>query len=480
MVQIPDSVRPYAVVLQKFHFWILAAIVPLVLLPLLFVAQAGIFGKIDAQRNKIGGTLSSIEAVLGNRPHPNEKWSQKIRARAREINTETLQVWEQAWTAQEPLRRWPDMLGNDFVKAASSLTSDGSLKRSLRERYQNEIRSVPRELPKRMGVDDLMGEPTVDAGVPPPASGQPPAPGQPPASASLAQWSQADQQQLLDSFNWEALPSTTQVVMAQEELWMYGVMCDVIRNVNSVPVAADAKVVITPANIAIPFVHELKVGYLAAEDDPGGREGQRIFRSEQPANADEMPVPGEAMAPEGGSASRPAHPRFGGGGQVRPTGIGQEGMGGEPEAVASPDEALKNWVYVDLDGKPLMATDLATVPAARIVRLMPFLVRVTIDQRALDALLVELASAPIPVDTRQVRINTGQASGGESGNRGSGRFGVQPPRFNDVPAGGIVGGDRARLHDVTAELRGTLAIVMRPDRSLLNVDDGSGQGEASE
>ena len=66
---------------------------------------------------------------------------------------------------------------------------------------------------------------------------------------------------------------------------------------------------------------------------------------------------------------------------------------GESAADASPDEALKNWVYVDLDGKPFTAGDLASAPAAKILRLMPFVLRATIDQRALDALLVELSSA---------------------------------------------------------------------------------------
>ena len=108
MVQIPDAIRPYVTTVQKFHFWMLAAIVPLVFLPLLFLAQSGISQKIKTQRSKIEGSLSSIEAIFLNEPHPNEKWSQQIGARAREINDETLQVWEQLWKAKEPLRQWPN------------------------------------------------------------------------------------------------------------------------------------------------------------------------------------------------------------------------------------------------------------------------------------------------------------------------------------------------------------------------------------
>ncbi len=464
MAQIPDSIRPYIIAVQKFHFWILAAVAPLVLLPLLFMARSGISAKIQSQRSKVTGAVSSLEAVLNKRPHPNETWSQRLGKRAQEINDETLQAWEQLWEAQKPLRQWPEFLGDDFIKAAGALTPDGTLKRSLRERYQNDIRAVPRELPARMGVDDFMGDATVNV------RGQPPEPGRREKAASLAQWSQADQQQIYESFQWDQIPSTTQIVMAQEELWMYGVLCDVIRKVNSVPAGADSQAVVTPANIPIPLVSELKVGYPAAEDDPGGRASQRIFRIERSTGdgPDEaMPFPDGTAESGGESASRPPHPRFGGGT------IGS-GMGSveEPdsERTTTPDDAFKNWVYVDLDSRPLMATELNTSPTARMLRLMPFLIRATLDQRALDSLLVELASAPVPIDTRQVRINTGQSSTGGFGNRQRGG-----PREEQT-----LTSDRPRLHDVRVELRGTLAIVMQPDPSLLEVGSGGGRMENPE
>lgn len=482
MVQIPAAIRPYATALRKFHFWILVVIPPVVMLPLLFMARASIATKIDSQRSKIEGSLSAIEAIFNNAPHPNEKWSEKIDARAKAIDADTLQVWEQLWMAQEPLRQWPDSLGDDFVKAASSLPPGATLRRSLLERYQNGIRPVVRLLPERMGADELMSEAASDEG-----RRGPSLPGvdrglqeEPP---SLVQWSGEDQQALFTSFDWEEPPSTTQVVMAQEELWMYGVLCDVVRNVNRVPVSADPNAVITSANIAIPLVQELKVGYPAAEDDPGGQNGQRILRIQQ-AGSDglggEMPFSDGMPGPEGAPVGRPPHPRFGGVASG-PMGMGPEGFGGEPvaEADASPDAALKNWVYVDLEGKPLVAGDLAAAPAAQVLRLMPFVLRTTIDQRALDRLLVELASAPVPIDTRQVRINADQSSGGDFGGRG--RPGGRPAsRFNGPSGAGETGGDRARLHDVSVELRGTLAIVLPPDRSLLAADSGAGDGEGSE
>ena len=39
MVQIPASIRPYAEPVVKYHFWILSAVVPLLLIPAVFAAS---------------------------------------------------------------------------------------------------------------------------------------------------------------------------------------------------------------------------------------------------------------------------------------------------------------------------------------------------------------------------------------------------------------------------------------------------------
>lgn len=458
MVQIPDSVRPYVTILVKFHFWILAAIAPLILLPLLFVAQAGISGRIEAQRGRIKGAVDTVKAVTSKSPHPNEQWSKKIGERADAIDNETLEAWTRLWEAQQPIRQWPESLGKDFIKAVTALKADGSLRRSLLERYQNGIRTVVRQLPARMGADELMADAASADGAPvvPRAGNEPVSADQKPPS--LLQWNSGDQQSLFNSFDWVDPPSTTQVLLAQEELWMYGVLGDVIRQVNAVPVGPDPKVVVTPANIAIPVVQQIKVGYPAAEEDPGGQNATRIMRFEQAGNALDggMPPPGPMMT-EGVAAGRPPHPRFGGGGRAAAPAM-PAGFPGQEEAPASSaDDALKSWVYVDLNGKPLTASELAAAPTSSVLRLMPFLLQCTIDQRALDAMLVTLTSAPVPIDVRQVRINAGGAAGAGQ---------AEPGRFAQ-PGPGAAAGDRQRPHDITVELRGTLAIVMPPDKTLI-------------
>jgi hypothetical protein len=272
-------------------------------------------------------------------------------------------------------------------------------------------------------------------------------------------WNPADQARVFASFNWEKPPSTTQVLLAQEELWVYGVLADAIARVNA-PSAGSY-------TAAIPIVEQLAVGYPAAEDNPGGVGSGRIIvpvATGQAIGPGDFapPDPGQMQAGAGAAVNRPPHPRFGG---VGPGGA-MPGPGGEPPAdfAAAPEDLLRNWIYVDFTGKPLMAAELATSLDAKIVHLVPFVIRAVIDERKIDALLVDLASAPTPIDVRQVRIDPNGAGPGISG---------PPPGLPGVPAA-----QAGRLPtEVNVELRGTVALATFPDRRLIGLEDGNDEDE---
>ncbi|MCK4683696.1 MAG: hypothetical protein KAT44_01960, partial [Pirellulales bacterium] len=316
-----------------------------------------------------------------------------------------------------------------------SLKPDDDLKRSLLERYQNDIPEIVREIPGRMGADEMMSDLELDdsGGISFEDFGS--TMGNSLTEVfipSLVQWSGTDQQILFSSFKWETTPSTTQVVLAQEELWMYGALCDVIKRVNDIPVSIDASAVVTPANIAIPFVVEMKVGYLAAEEDPGGENCSRLFNPESSGGMfgddyESEDYSGDDMDMMGvGGAMRPPHPRFdnvGSGSMGYDEGDYEDGMDSGFGGDESSEESLKNWVYVDADGRPLMAEDLGDSSSLQVFRLMPFLLKLRMDQRAIDPLLVELASAPVPIDTRQLRINPEGGSSGMDSDYGGGDYG---------------------------------------------------------
>jgi hypothetical protein len=448
MIQLPENIRPAVALLAKHHFWLLSILVPLLLLPLLFAARGGLQAQIVSSQGQIRSKLEAVQSVRRVEPHPNAGWSTEIDADAVRIRRDTLAEWQKFWEGQGFLRVWPKELGDDFLTAVTTLKPNGRLDRNLLRRYQSTIPEIVRQLPARMGADEAMGG---DRQATPAGTGRPPAAGdgdRERRSQALLTWNAEDQRRLLNSFDWATLPTnpqaaTTQVVLAQEELWVYGLFCDVIARANK-----DAGGVY---NAAIVNVAELAVGYPAAQEKPGGVGGSRIAmpKNAPAATADQPPDMAPMGGPQGGTLSKPSHPRFGGAAAGAGSPPGVEGTPAE-----APDASLREWIYVDFSGTPLSAADVATSPAARMVHLMPFVLRLTIDQRRLDALLADLAKGPIPIDVREVRINAG---GAKSRTGGIGDAAKTDQRAD-------------RTNDVQVELRGTVGLATVPSAAAVGLE----------
>ena len=487
MPQLPEQIRPYVAVLAKYHFWILGLIVPLILVPLLAQGTGQLDTLISGQQSQIKAQIDALTAITARPDHPNESWSTEIEKRTGEIHADTLAEWKTLWDEQAPLRVWPKQLGDDFITQVGRLKPGGSLTAQFLRRYRDTAVALVRELPKRMGAADLTegdavgraagggfaeGAPPGFGGAPPGFGGAPPGfggefggrpgpmGGRPTApTGEVVEWAAEDQRRLLASFTWEKPPTTTQVLLAQEELWVYGLLCDAIKQVNAGATE--------PFNAPIMFVQELKVGYPAAEDQPGGQGAGRIVMAAaagQPGGefgGEGMPPPEMGM-PGAGAAGRPAHPRFSGvagaamgGGQFSGGEFGGEAPA-DAAAAVSPDDQLREWIYVDFTGKPLTAAELAASADAKLVHLVPFALRAVVDQRKVDALLTTLATNEVPIDVRQVRINPGAGSGGPAAGPGAGLGG----------AGGMAGGG-GRPNDVVLEIRGTVGLATQPNESVL-------------
>jgi hypothetical protein len=426
-MELPDNARQTLAVVAKYHFWILAAVVPVIALTVLWLGNAAITTRINQQRQKIQATLGQISSVTRVAPHPNAEWARAIENETGKIAAETRAEWQQLWDSQAGLRKWPDDLGTeDFLPAAANLAIGGKLERKYLLRYQKLVPRFARSLPARLGVKDEMVEAAAPAVQPGRQPGRPDGIIPPKLETT---WNAADQKELYESFVWDVPPTTTQVLVAQEELWVYGALCDLIGQFNGRKKAQGSR------DLPILLVDELAVGYRAARDAQSGAEAKRIVipaGAQQaaeggPVDADGFaiglppgaPPPLDDPMAAGGKGESVLNPRF------------------EPASKGATEDAYRNLIYVDFAGKPLTAAQLATVPDARMVHLVPFVFKGVIDQRELDGLLVSLAAASLPIDVREVRINPGAAAGG-------------------APA-------PQRRHDVRVELRGTIALATPPD-----------------
>lgn len=402
-IAIPDNIRPALVAIAKYHFWILAAIVPLVLIPTLVVGGADLRARIAAQRGAIKSKVDQAQAVTAQQPHPNEAWRTAIDADTNAVKQETLDEWRRFWHSQMALRVWPDELDDAFLDDVTTLQPGGKLDRKSLLRYQRIAPQLVSALPRRMGVENAMTEQpqsAAKAALPPPLA-----------------WNPASQKRLHDTFVWNRVPTTAQVLLAQEELWVYGLFCDLLAGfVKGATGAHDS---------ALTWVDELMIGFPVNVE--AGKDQQRILLPkgvEVAADGAATGMMDPSRGPEA-AAQTPSNPRYTGGGQP---------AGGEQPGISSED-AYRGWIYVDLAGKPLSPADLAAAPDMQMVHLVPFVLRVVMDQRQVDRLLVTLAAATIPIDVRQVRINPGASGAGS-------------PSW--------------RPHDVVVELRGSVALATRP------------------
>jgi hypothetical protein len=426
-IAIPDNLRPTLAAVAKYHFWILAALVPLVLVPLLFMGTGSLRGRIADQRRQIESKLGQASSVTAVQPHPNESWQQAIDADAQAASDETLVEWRRFWHSQRWLRQWPTELGAEFLANVATLKPGGQLERPSLIRYREVAPRLVQALPRLMGVASGMGDATdgkeaavVDPALAPPLS-----------------WNPANQKSIEDSFVWEAVPNTTQVLLAQEELWVYGMFCRLLADFVKSGGATGAH------DSPLTVVNELAVGFPAKAGSAQARDQGRIVLPKIAAGAvPEGEIP--ADVPSGGEASggQPWHPRFTG------ANSGRRAEGG------TPDDDYRGWIYVDFSGKPLSAAELAADPAMRMVHLMPFVLRVTVDQRQFDRLLTTLAAAPVPIDVRQVRVNPGAGVGDTAGGQATGRSG---PRANDI----------------VVEVRGTVALAVEPTEAPAAADQGA-------
>jgi len=493
MVQIPDNMRPAAELFAKYHFWLVALLVPLIVLPVLAAGNSGLLSNIAAKRSEIESKLSQVRRVSSLSPHPNEQWSETINTEKDRVREDMIGEWGRFWDSQKSIRVWPEELGNGFIRNVTSLRPGGELGRNDLMNYGRRVPRFVQALPARMGAEEMMGdvESARDGGGMPrlPAGGRGMAagfgPGMPPGAGPrgprpIITWNPADQQELFQSFVWDSPPSTIQVLMSQEELWVYGVLCDVLKRVNEGATGGH--------DSAVTYVEELAVGYRAAEDDPGGAGRLYVPPTATVAAADSGEMSGFGSGaggfdmqggPEGG---RPPHPRFKGAGGSFGSDRSAMGSGGMADtrgaaAQTSSDGDFLNWAYVDFSGKPLLAEELTSTPGIAVTRLMPFRMVAVIDQRKLDSLLVTMATWPMPIEVRQVRINPGAANvgtgmdmGGGMGSGGGmarGRGGMAGGRLaggrggREAMGGGAEGGT-GRPHDVTVEIVGTIALATPP------------------
>jgi hypothetical protein len=323
-------------------------------------------------------------------------------------------------------------------------------------------------------------------------------------------------------YQWQETPTTLKVLYAQEEIWVLQAICQAIAMANEGSTG--------PHDATVTTIEQMLVGYLAAEERPNGAgEPGRITRVTQAvaatggygSTASTAPTPDAAAGGEAtlgvaaGALQRPPRPDMVSAGSSRGGygGSGGYGSTGSDTAAAAaapstdPKDYLNDWRYVTDKSKPLDHTEVATPGAPGTFyeyRLMPWRVRMTVDGRQWDKLLVMFRNTELPLEIKQVRVNPSEDAGGsmssrygsssEGGSRGGyggtgGSRGGHSGGYGGTGRGGgygttgrgggpsPFGGATPTIdHTMILELRGVAYLMNPPDLSKIGVAGASAAG----
>ena len=478
-----DKLKVILKKLKKHHFWIVCSLVTLVAIVMVFMAIGTLNEERSAQSSKISSTQSSVEQLRMAQLHPNKQYHDEQEALNKKASQAIAQAWASRYDRQADLLVWPEELDSRLVQKVEGLrpiesaeiddTSFHMPRRQERTFYSDFIKEEIPALAEMIGArwnptggnrSNTMGmeETEEDTGPPP-----------------LVLWDQSNQQELKrDHFDWsatdaEGVPTTLQLLYAQEDLWVLEALMEIIKETNGNEIAAHK------ANIR--QIHEISFGRGAGKPTgeilvlqsgdsgsggPGGPPGG-------PPGSGDGGVPGEGAPPFGAEGGVP----------------GQGGFGGSGDSGGPSSNSPAELRYVDKDYEPLTAAGLQAAVDSEdpgdaylaVAKRMPVRMRFTMDQRRIPRLLLACANSDLTVEVRQVHVDmqtydgdpAAQAGGGGGG--GPSPFGGGLPGLGQFPGGGGAapsgeGGSSQRPYDAEVEIYGIIYIYNPVNPEKLDVD----------
>jgi hypothetical protein len=254
---------------------------------------------------------------------------------------------------------------------------------------------------------------------------------------AIVEWLDSDFTRIEKRFSgWITTPSSLEVRMAQEDLWVAEALLRIIQETN--------KGATSQEYAAVKRIEALEIGKTAAA-----------------AWAKAAPVTAKAAAGEegGGTESPPAE---GGGAD------GANAGAPAPGAMTKEIKELLDNRYVNEKGKPLAAGVRGPFPQ---YKMMPIHMRLLMSQDRLSHLLMECANSSMPVEVRLVKLSEVESGPGGS-SRGSG---------GDDSDGGSARGKKPAVQstDMIADIFGIISIFSQPPTSKAAADEAMSGSDAS-
>jgi hypothetical protein len=479
-----DKLKEQLAPVQKHLFWIGCGLILLVTLFSWYRATSHLQTEHTRLKADITSSFDLVTNIKGN--HPNDNTIKGMDGLIEETGEKVAVRWAELARNQEKVLVWPTYAFDQvFIERVNSLRPpeltvtdgqneiDGENKRI----YRDHVEKVFPELAKIIGakwtgrvtassgmggMPGMGAMPGGDMGPPggmmtgPGAGAMMPGVGRQQAGDddSLVLWNSGNQSQLMsDHFSFIAseadLPSTRQILYAQEDLWVLESLLNTIKATNETngPIThrhEAAIKTIEAIQIGRGAVQEsgrvTPVGKAASEGGmDGGTSGMMAGMADGASMMSQMMSaggPGEMAEPGGGGAPGES-PGAG------PAAAAGPGAAAGSMATAGRSDSLADNRYVDRDyqgvlssrlvsamkGQPEKPEDLFLAVAKRVPVRLVF----KMDQRRVATLLAECGNSKLPVEVKQVRVNRQSATFGGGG--GGMMGGMMEPGGAEAPGG---------------------------------------------
>lgn len=566
-----DKLKEQLAVVKEHSFWILCGGILLVSLISWYKSTGDLQTEQKKYKGEIETAVSTLNAVRQTPDHPNESTNQGMDAVTLSFGEDVYQAWARLAENQERVLVWGGIFGTDpqFQAEVKPLrpietkvekeviTTDSRtlyreyvhlqlprLAKIIQAKWQVDVRNLGSGGGSGGGMPGMPGG--AGAGPPGGAASGAGMPGMPGSGGTtvvdddpsvVVIWDPANQKDIVEVHfglaTSESIPTTLEVLYAQEDLWVFENLMNIIAATNE---GATRK-----HEAHIKYIEYVRIGKSAGDVTGqitllGGNNSSSTGTGGMPGGG--MPgMPGGGMPgmpsggggagtpgmPGGGAGGMPGMPAGGAGGTPSAGGPpgggagpmpGMPGMPGSSGSGQNSNASLASGRYVDLNYNSIMdinrlrnamkgsgtKEDMLLAVAKR----MPVRMQFRMDQRKLTTLLAECGNSKLPVEVRQVRINRSTASSGGSssssgvsggmpgsasagGGAGMPAPGGASPGMPGMPGmpgggGGVSGGakpasiasSKTDPNEITVEIYGIVYIYNPPDRKLLGIPEPAG------
>jgi hypothetical protein len=371
--------REIVSLLKKHYFWGVNVLIVLVALACWWLATSAVNKRYVTRKAEIDKHKKAMESLKNAPNPPNDRVVKAIDDdKIAKINENVAAAWDTLYKDQQKNNLYPEILGKDFKDAFEKRDASGELSDlndGLRQNFGNRVRDHWRKPFAQIGIPFPEKEKT--------ATNTRPGERQPAEAQGIVDWDSGDAGRFIARFDWTGVPSTSQVRLAMEDLWVYEALLRVIEKTNT---DADGNKVSNRYFAAVKRIEALDIG-------PEFFTPSKRVSAPAPGRRPDGPSRGPAV--EGGPMVRGGPPP----GAVRSMPTTPHASPESSPTAAAGDMPDNRYVNAKFEG--LKSAD---KPPYEEFRMMPVRMRLLIDQRKLPKLLVECANSSMPIEVRKLSI----------------------------------------------------------------------------